>query len=365
MKILNIIQCTNLGGMERASLLLMSGLQRRGHEVKFLSMNKPGEIVPILKDEGFEVSALDYERQSKTSFMKEIRKTIRVYEPDAVIMTGHNIYAALAMLPMRGLPKIISLHFHHEGVMPRWQWFVIYIISILTFDRIHFVSDFIRAEAEKILPFVARKAFTLGNPFKLRERLAGSARREFREKFGLPSTAPVVGNAGWLIERKRFDVFIETASELLKRIPDAHFVIAGDGEQRQALVHLVEARGLSARVVWTGWLDDTDPFFEAIDVLLFVSDFDALGRTPLEAIAAGVPAVVSVVKGGLGEVLDNSVSWFFQEHDPSKLADAVADALTTTGKKKVGRARDRLASVADPQRLAERFEAEINAAIST
>ena len=48
----------------------------------------------------------------------------------------------------------------------------------------------------------------------------------------------VVGNAGWLISRKRWDIYLQIAARVAGKIPEARFLIAGDGPERAALQHM-------------------------------------------------------------------------------------------------------------------------------
>ena len=50
MRIFNIIQCANLGGMEKANLELLSGLKARGHEIELLSLNPIAGLKPLLEE---------------------------------------------------------------------------------------------------------------------------------------------------------------------------------------------------------------------------------------------------------------------------------------------------------------------------
>src|SRR5947199_246118 len=77
-----------------------------------------------------------------------------------------------------------------------------------------------------------------------------------RSRLGLPRDASLVGNAGWLIPRKRWDVFIETAALVTASMPSAHFVAAGDGPDKGALQARVRALGLEQRFHWLGWKKD-------------------------------------------------------------------------------------------------------------
>ena len=66
------------------------------------------------------------------------------------------------------------------------------------------------------------------------------------------------------------------------------------------------------------------PYYRAWDVLLFNTEFDALGCTPLEAASHGCPSVASCHYGGLSEFIkDGQTGFIMNQHDPEKLAEAV------------------------------------------
>lgn len=172
---------------------------------------------------------------------------------------------------------------------------------------------------------------------------------------GLPSEARLVGNAGWLVRRKRFDVFLKTAALVAARNSDARFVIAGDGPERQELQALSDRLGIAERIHWLGWVRRMQDFYCSVDLLLFNSDWDAMGNTPIEAMAYGVPVVASVQNGGLGEIIsDERFGYLVDNHDPDGLAQAVIDRIAKDNVSPAG--RERVVVMSDPGRIAKEVE---------
>ena len=355
MRILNLIQCANLGGMEQASLRLMHALQARGHDLRLISLNPVAGLGPLLEKAGIAARGLEYEARGKLASFLDLRRAISAERPDALIMTGHNFATSLAL---GGICKrrMMAMHFHHEGVMPAWRWRLIYRAAKAQFQTITFPSDFVRREAEAIYPPVRSIAETIRNPLDLPPARDPAARKAFREWIGVPEDAPLIGNAGWLIQRKRFDVFLQTAAKIIALRPKAHFVIAGGGVMLESLQRLSTSLGIAERVSWTGWLSDLAPFYGGIDVLLFNSDWDAFPTTPVEAMSHAVPVVASLEHGGLGEILDKDCGWLIERHDPEVLAEAVLAALSPEGPVRAERARGRIAASCNPAKIAETVE---------
>ena len=108
---------------------------------------------------------------------------------------------------------------------------------------------------------------------------------------------------------------------------------------------------------WLGWQSDLSEFYAGIDVLLFNSDWDAFGLTPVEAMSYGRPVVASVVNGGLKEaIIDDRVGILLGAHKPASLADAVLRALSPEGAGIGLNARKRVAAMSDPEQIAEEVE---------
>jgi glycosyltransferase involved in cell wall biosynthesis len=180
-------------------------------------------------------------------------------------------------------------------------------------------------------------------------------KRAARELLGLPVDAHLVGNAGWLIPRKRFDVFLNVAAELSNKFENIHFLIAGDGPEKESLAQLTARLGLADRVIFMGWQADLALFYEALDVLLFNSDFDAFPTTPAEAMNHGVPVVGSSHYGGLGEILTVQTGWMHKTHDINALASSVIDAINHPNTRPA-RALSTIRLISDPEVIARQIE---------
>ena len=141
-----------------------------------------------------------------------------------------------------------------------------------------------------------------------------------REQLGLPQDVIIVGNAGWLIHRKAFDVFLNTAGRVAAENDQVHFFICGGGELEEELRKRVDELGIGDRVHWGGWVSQMKDFYSAIDILLFNTRFDCLPNSPMEAMNYGIPTVVSSTYSGISEVLRHDIDgYYIEEHDEEKL----------------------------------------------
>ena len=332
MKILILIQCTNLGGMEQAALELAKELQRLGHAPEFLSLTPVGDLGTALSLLGIPVSGIEYRGAFGWKSFLPLKKKLAGISADALIMFGHNLMGLLALGGFCRARRLLTLHFHHHGVMHPLLWKLMYAVARWRFAQIVFPSAFIRDEAIALSPWIQRRSLLMRYPFASHPSVSSGEKRHARKSLGIAEDGVVVGNAGWLISRKRWDIFLRVAKQVLLFRPDARFLIAGDGPERSSLEALAISLGVSDSIQWIGWQSDLTVFYKALDVLLFNSDWDAMGRTPLEAMTYGVPVVASVTHGGLGEVMDSEEHGFFLgEHDIEKLAGYVTRLLNDPG----------------------------------
>lgn len=361
MHILNIMQCTNLGGMEQSNLLRLKGLQSRGHSVRLVSLNPLGLLAPRLEAARIPSMGLDYRGRFGWQSLPSMRRAFADPVADAVLMTGHNLTATLALVGLRFERKVLAVHYHHfEEPKNQWRWRVFYGLVTRVFQHVTFSSGLIRDEALAIDPRLEHISSVVPNPFELPAFPSADERAVARANLGLPIAGRVMGNAGWLIPRKRLDVFLQVAARVSAQRPDTAFVIAGDGPEKQSLMELARELRIAHRVHFVGWQEDLSDFYHSLDVLLFNTDFDALGRTPAEAAAYGVPIVASVIHGGLPELFrSEDEAILLRYHDVPRLVDAVVGLLSNPEHHAAlasgGRAR--VAEYGDPNRHAATMEA--------
>ena len=119
----------------------------------------------------------------------------------------------------------------------------------------------------------------------------------------------VLLTVGRLQRRKGHDLVIKSLPDLLRRSPGLRYVIAGDGEERQALESLATELGVRDRVTFVGRVSNTDlpAYYAAADLFVHPNrtdgaDFEGFGIVFLEAAAAGL-AVVGGTTGGAPEAI--------------------------------------------------------------
>lgn len=152
----------------------------------------------------------------------------------------------------------------------------------------------------------------------------GRVRAELR----LGEGAPLVGVIGRLVEDKGQDDFLQAAAIILKRRPEARFVLVGNGPREAALKDLAVKLGIASPVRFLGFRDDVPEITAALSVSVLPSiDCDASSAVLKEALACGVPAVATAI-GGAVEILQDGVTGLVvPPHEPERLAGAILSLL--------------------------------------
>ncbi|MFN6964561.1 MAG: glycosyltransferase family 4 protein [Pyrinomonadaceae bacterium] len=159
---------------------------------------------------------------------------------------------------------------------------------------------------------------------------AGRAAAEFREFHRLPAASPLIGTIGQLTELKGQREFVIAAAEILKRHPEARFVVAGRDESagqtfRRQLKRLAGVMGVDDRIVWLDWVEDLRPLLSAIDIYVSPSQTESFGLATLEAMLHA-RAVVATATEGSRELLGRE-DLLVPVGDPTALAARVSELL--------------------------------------
>jgi glycosyltransferase involved in cell wall biosynthesis len=187
-------------------------------------------------------------------------------------------------------------------------------------------------------------------------RVAAAPRAPLHEELWLPHGAPIVGNVAALVPHKGQRHLVEAAALVVREVPDARFVLAGEGELRGALEHQIRHLGLEKHVILAGFRPDILSVHKAFDIFVMSSITEGLGTSLLDAMACGRP-IVATTAGGMPEVVQDGVTGILvspRDHP------AMAEALVRLLKDEALRARMGAAglSLVNARFSAERMVAE-------
>jgi glycosyltransferase involved in cell wall biosynthesis len=171
------------------------------------------------------------------------------------------------------------------------------------------------------------------------ERVEAAPPAKLHEELWLPHHAPVVGNVAALVPHKGQRHLIEAAMIVLRQVPDARFVIAGEGELRESLERMIKENRLEKHVILAGFRPDVLSLHKAFDIFVMSSVTEGLGTSLLDAMACGKP-IVATTAGGIPEVVvDGETGFLVPPRDHRAMAEALVKLLKDPElRKKMGHA---------------------------
>ena len=162
------------------------------------------------------------------------------------------------------------------------------------------------------------------------------------EKFAGSSGQPIILTVARLVKQKGISYLLKAAN----LVPEAIFLLVGDGPDRSILEAQAEALGLKERVRFLGHREDIPELLSICDLFVLPSLFEGLPLSILEAMAAGKPVVASAI-GGVKEIITNGTTGVLvPPQDPYALAVAIrkiladqsfAKNIAAAGQERVGR----------------------------
>lgn len=150
-------------------------------------------------------------------------------------------------------------------------------------------------------------------------------RAEARAALGL--SGRVVLTVARLAPWKGISGLIRACARLRDQIPDVRLVVVGDGPEREALERQAAPLGGAVLLAGRQPAERVPLYLRAADVFALFSTYEGLPHIVLEAMQAGLPAVVSDAGGNTEVVTGGQTGWVVSAGDEAALSAALAEAL--------------------------------------
>lgn len=315
----------SVGGSGILASALGEALARRGHQVHFISYERPVRLpkdVPgihfhpvVINDYGL-FKYPDYTLPLSVK-MAEVAREERLEILHVHYAVPHATAAILArsMLPAKSAPRIVTtLHGTDTTLLGRDPGYAPAVRhALLSSDAVTTVSQFLSAETRRLLGFEG-PIRVIHNFFA--PRVPCRSREEVRRQVGVGDETLLIHSSN-LRPLKRIDVLLMAAARLQN--PFRLLILAGDAFSPYQ--SLVEELGLRDRISVVEKPDHIEDYLNAADIGVTTSDTESFCLSILEAMYFACPSVASRV-GGIPEVLEEGKSGLlFSPGDPSALAD--------------------------------------------
>jgi glycosyltransferase involved in cell wall biosynthesis len=304
-KVLLVDLETEWRGGQNQALLLLKGLQARGHAAELVAP-LAGELQKRACAAGIPVHAVarHFLRARAAAEISRLTKTqnysiVHVNEP-------HALTAAWLARAHRRAPLLVS---RRVGYPISRNWF-----ARLRYDAAARIVAISRWSAERVIRsgIAESKLAIVYEGIEIPARPSGEQRAQARARWRVPADAPLLGCVGVLSPDKGQEWLIRALAELRKKFPSAKLLLAGDGPCRQRLQRLAQEVGIADAVIFAGFISDVENAYAALDVFLLPSFFEALSNALMSAMAYAIPSIAFNL-GGPAEIIEDSKSGLLVE----------------------------------------------------
>jgi glycosyltransferase involved in cell wall biosynthesis len=275
--------------------------------------------------------------------IKKLIKTVKPHILHAHYLTDYGFWGALSGFHPLVLTAWGSDILVRPGESRLSRWMVTFTLK---------QADLVTCDAEHL----ARRMVTLGaEEKKIRLIYFGVDIQKFnsnkkdasiKEKLGIGSSAPTIISLRSLSPIYDVESLIKAAPIVLKSFPDAKFIIAGDGEQRDYLENLARSLGTSESIKFIGRISNEElpPYMASSDIYVSTALSDAgLAASTAEAMACELPVVITDFGNNRNWVKDGEGGFVIPTRNPPILAEKIVFLIRNADlRRKFGRINRRV-----------------------
>ena len=340
--------------------MLEKEMKSRGHEVHVFapskSIVKDNHNVYMLKSMPL-IVAKQYKNRIAAFYSRDIAKQIKELNLDIIHTQSEFSLGLFGKIISRKF-KIPFIHTYHT----MWEDYIHYLLPIRGTRNIYpkrfartFSKNFVtKAECiitpskktEKYLKYkckIKNKSIYVIptgieiEPFK-RSNYSLDELTEFKKSLGILENEKVILFLGRVAEEKSIDILLNAMPSVFEKMPNAKFLIVGDGPSKKSLEELTEKLGLQDKVIFKGVVprDEVPKYYNIADLFVNASVTETQGLTFIEAMAAQTP-IVAKYAPNLTEFIKHMHNGVLVKHD-SEFSKTIVSVLNNS------ELRDKLAS---------------------
>ncbi len=326
---MNLLFATHLldwGGGEKWMLSAAESMRARGHSVTLCA---PGNsaILRRAREASLPTLSVDFRRDFDPVSFFRILRFCRTHRVDLLCLNMDRVLriAGLAarlagvpaVLPRRGSEFPLKGHLNYRF---QYQWVATGMIVNSQATE--------RALCRGISWRPRGRVHVLYNGLDLGPYTSARPRGSVREELGLDPADFVLINVGELTSRKNAALLVRVLPSLRRGFPQVKLLLVGEGPERRALTDQIHELGLEDSVQLLGFRRDTPDLLAASDLLVHTATVEGFGFVVAEAMASGLPTVVSNASS-LPEVIDDGhTGTLFSSGDAEDLERALRLYIT-------------------------------------
>ncbi len=326
-----------VGGAERQCLKLSKALIRIGVNVRVITFKLNPNWPEEETIDGVSIKRLPILAPSEINLPLLLSYFCAIRNSYDIIHLHHanQVACVAAAIIKKIFHKPMIVKFSNSGIRfdfrlarenKRWPMRDMIIRSVLYADKIIAISNTIKSELEKegVKP---SKIVSIPNGVELaKTENIEIVRKMRRRELGLPINACIILRVGTLAPKKGVSLLLESWKNIVKEHPDAFLLSVGGADIPEAIS--MQLREFKGRVKFlTNRIDGVDPYYEAADIFVLPSFAEGLSNALMEAMAHGLPSVVTDV-GGNSEIVQNGKAGIVvRPGDPDSFAQAISKLI--------------------------------------
>jgi glycosyltransferase involved in cell wall biosynthesis len=324
-RVAHLVDTLEIGGAERQLVTVATGVDRDRIEPSVICLTRRGPFERELAAAGVPVHLIGKRHKAGGQAFLRLRAALRQQRPD-ILQTWMFTCNLFGRLAAKGLPiRVLASEVAADPTKSAVRLAVDRVLAKTTpafYVNSRTVAEFYHAKCG--IPF--EKLVVIPNGIDVRE-----VEPVARHTLSVPADSYLVGCAGRLSPEKGFDRVIEALASPALRTRRVHVVFAGDGPMRGPLEALAQQLGVADRVRLLGYREDLPRVLKALDLFVLASLHEGMPNALMEAMAQGVPCVVTPV-GGVAELVRHGESGVVLDRSAAEpIARAIADLMDAPG----------------------------------
>lgn len=327
-----VVSHLTIGGAEQLLLELLRHIDRLRFDLHIFFLREPGILGKEVLQLGFPVSTGIIRSKFDLSGIFKLTRLLKDFQTDVVFLINHLNTLFFGVLASKLAGVRTCINWENET----FKKYPFHPLTMLGRRILHLGVNYVVAAAkghgdyiavEEKIPYSKIRAIYNGvDPVRFQSQLG---QEEARSRLRIPAQSPVVSIVAALRPDKAHHIFLRAARMVVDAIPEAHFLVIGDGPLMPFLKSLATDLNLEHQVHFLGFQRQLGDIFAAVDINCLSSypQQETLSVAVIEAMSAGIPIVCTDV-GFMNEiVIPNETGFLVPVDDPESLAKKIIHVL--------------------------------------
>jgi glycosyltransferase involved in cell wall biosynthesis len=323
-RVMHVTTSRAMGGSERMFTHLIPHFDKTRFVSCLMCFGSPSPTSEEWKASGIEVHHLNMDKPISVIGVIRCMKLLRQWKPDILMVYG--LRANLMARPAAWLCRVPVFVTGQRGIEDWKGRFAVFlerttsVFVDLYIGNSQACCDML-ARREKI---ASRKLYVIPNGIHLKVPDNIDKRtKEIRTQYKIPPDSIVIGTVGRLDPIKGHQFFIAAAQIVLRKHPEAFFVLVGKDSHNSKLQTMAQQMQIHSRVCFAGYSKEVAVWLNCFDIFVLPSLSEGMPVSVIEAIFMSKPVIATSV-GGTPEVIqDGQTGLLIPPADPERVAEAI------------------------------------------